>query len=120
VDSSAATDSDDDDDVTNRIWTRRDLRLLHELQKPVSVVVAGIFEDPHRFGPDHSHSTLVATRADITTDDLCMADGAVLEGCKIFSESFSRTLPAKSSLACLGHKLSLLRSGKPFLSRARR
>lgn len=47
--SHAVADSDEDDDAAHRIWTMRDLRVLHELQKPVAVVVSGVYEDPHRF-----------------------------------------------------------------------
>lgn len=42
-------DSDDEDDAADKIWTLRDLRVLHELHKPVAVVVSGVYEDPHRF-----------------------------------------------------------------------
>jgi len=42
-------DSDEDDDAAHKVWTMRDLRILHELQKPVAVVVSGVYEDPHRF-----------------------------------------------------------------------
>ncbi|DBB14759.1 TPA: hypothetical protein ACH3X3_004373 [Trebouxia sp. C0006] len=40
-------DSDEDDDAAHQVWTMRDLRILHELQKPVAVVVSGVYEDPH-------------------------------------------------------------------------
>ncbi|KAL0039442.1 hypothetical protein WJX79_008577 [Trebouxia sp. C0005] len=45
--SHAVADPDEDDDAAHRIWTVRDLRVLHELQKPVAVVVSGVYEDPH-------------------------------------------------------------------------
>ena len=54
--SHAAADSDDDDDSAHRVWTMRDLRVLHELQKPVAVVVSGVYEDPHRFSGSNSRS----------------------------------------------------------------
>ncbi len=52
----AAADSADDDDSALKIWTMRDLRVLHELQKPVTVVVSGVYEDPHRFSGNNSRS----------------------------------------------------------------
>ena len=30
------------------MWTPKDLVILHEIQKPVAVIVAGVYEDPHR------------------------------------------------------------------------
>jgi len=63
----AAADSDDDDDSAHRIWTMRDLRVLHELQKPVTVVVSGVYEDPHRFQattPGAVNSTLAVNNAE--------------------------------------------------------
>ena len=45
--SQAANQNNEDDG--DGIWTMRDLRVLHELQKPVAVVISGVYEDPHRY-----------------------------------------------------------------------
>ncbi len=58
-DSHTVADSDEDDDAAHRIWTMRDLRVLHELQKPLAVVVSGVYEDPHRFLGNKSNSRKV-------------------------------------------------------------
>ena len=42
-----AFDAEDDAEAA---WSLQDLRILHELRKPVAVVVSGVYEDPHRYG----------------------------------------------------------------------
>lgn len=41
-------DVEDDHGQGQCIWTMNDLRILHEIQKPVAIVVAGAYTDPHR------------------------------------------------------------------------
>ena len=36
------------DEAGATVWTLKDLRILHEIQKPIAVIVAGVYEDPHR------------------------------------------------------------------------
>ena len=43
-------EADDAEDDTEAVWSLQDLRILHELRKPVAVVVSGVYEDPHRYG----------------------------------------------------------------------
>lgn len=38
---------DFDGEAGSRVWSLKDLN-MHEIQKPVAVIVAGVYEDAHR------------------------------------------------------------------------
>lgn len=31
----------------DRVWTLKELEILHDMSKPIAIVVDGVYEDPH-------------------------------------------------------------------------
>ena len=36
-------------EVSDKVWTLGDLSILHELHKPIAVIVPGLYDAPYRF-----------------------------------------------------------------------